>query len=105
MKQEMGSILQLLLPLARDPSNSERSEEADRWDDLQMMLQQLKGVAVTLTQTARTQVSSSLEQTHQAHYGGLKNTADIGHLKTSAFLTTGIIYLCLFQDENLCLEK
>ncbi|CAG13160.1 unnamed protein product, partial [Tetraodon nigroviridis] len=55
MKQEMGSILQLLLPLARDPSSSEGSEGADQRGDLQIMLQQLKGVAETLTQTARAQ--------------------------------------------------
>uniref|UniRef100_H3DPN2 Si:ch211-235m3.5 n=1 Tax=Tetraodon nigroviridis TaxID=99883 RepID=H3DPN2_TETNG len=46
---------QLLLPLARDPSSSEGSEGADQRGDLQIMLQQLKGVAETLTQTARAQ--------------------------------------------------
>lgn len=66
MKQEMGSILQLLLPLARDPSSSEGSEGADQRGDLQIILQQLKGVAETLTQTARAQVSSSLEPTHSS---------------------------------------
>uniref|UniRef100_H3DPN1 Si:ch211-235m3.5 n=1 Tax=Tetraodon nigroviridis TaxID=99883 RepID=H3DPN1_TETNG len=61
MKQEMGSILQLLLPLARDPSSSEGSEGADQRGDLQIMLQQLKGVAETLTQTARAQKNGSKE--------------------------------------------
>lgn len=61
MKQEMEFILQLLLPLAQDLSSSERSEGADQPEDLQIMLQQLKGVAETLTQTARTQVSSGLK--------------------------------------------
>lgn len=80
MKQEMGSILQLLLPLARDLNSSERSEGEDQRDDLQIMLQQLKGVAETLTQTARTQVSSSLKQTHPTPNGRLKSRVGIGHL-------------------------
>lgn len=60
MKQEMKSILQLLLPLAQDLSSSERSEGVDQREDLQIMLQQLKGVAETLTQIPMTQVSRSL---------------------------------------------
>lgn len=91
MKQEMGSILQLLLPLARDLSSSERSEGADQREDLQIMLQQLKGVAIALTQTARTQVSSSLKRTHPTPNGRLKSTAEIGHL---------ITYLCASEFRN-----
>lgn len=72
MKQEMESILQLLLPLARDLSSSEVSQGPDQQEDLQIMLQQLKGVAETLTQMARTQVSSSLKPTHPAPNGSLK---------------------------------
>lgn len=79
MKQEMGSILQLLLPLAQDLSSS---EGVDQREDLQIMLQQLRGVAVALTQTARTQVSSSLKRTHPTPNGRLKSTAKIGHLIT-----------------------
>lgn len=71
MKQEMESILQLLLPLARDLSSSEVPQGPDQQEDLQIMLQQLKGVAESLTQTARTQVSSSLKPTHPAPNGGL----------------------------------
>lgn len=59
MKQELESIFQLLLPLVQEPGNTETSEGADQQEDLRVMLQQLKGVAQTLTQTARTQVSSS----------------------------------------------
>lgn len=91
MKQEMGSILQLLLPLAGDLSSSETPEGADQRGDLQIMLQQLKGVAETLTQTARSQVSSSLKQIHPAPNGALKSTAEIGH---------PIQYLCVFEFWN-----
>lgn len=80
MKQEMGSILQLLLPLARDLNSSERSEGEDQRDDLRIMLQQLRGVAEALTQTARTQVSSSLKQAHPTPNGRLRSTAEISHL-------------------------
>lgn len=59
MKQEMGSILQLLLPLTQDLSSSGRSEVVDPQEDLQAMLLQLKGVAQTLAQTSRSQVSGS----------------------------------------------
>ncbi|XP_017288837.3 BICD family-like cargo adapter 1 [Kryptolebias marmoratus] len=52
MAQEMGSILQLLLPLTRVPSGSERSEVADEPEDLQAMLQRLKGVAQSLAQAS-----------------------------------------------------
>lgn len=57
MKQEMGSILQLLLPLTQDLSSSGRSEVVAPQDDLQAMLLKLKGVAQTLAQTSRSQVS------------------------------------------------
>lgn len=60
MKQEMGSILQLLLPLTQEPNGSERSEVVDQQEDLRAMLHQLKGVARTLAQASRSQVSGAL---------------------------------------------
>ncbi|XP_040901449.1 BICD family-like cargo adapter 1 [Toxotes jaculatrix] len=45
--QEMGSILQLLLPLTQDLNSS---EVLDQQEDLQAMLHRLKGVAKTLAQ-------------------------------------------------------
>ncbi|KAG7221065.1 hypothetical protein INR49_017694 [Caranx melampygus] len=48
--QEMGSVLQLLLPLTREPKNSGRLELLGQQKDLQAMLHQLKGVAQTLAQ-------------------------------------------------------
>lgn len=89
MKQEMGSILQLLVPLAHDQSCSEGSQGPDQQEDLQIMLQQLKGVAETLTQTARAQVSSSLKPTHPTPNGGLKK-------KTVHFIK----YLCVLELRN-----
>lgn len=56
MKQEVGSILGLLLPLTRNPSSPERSEALDQQDDMQAMLLQLKGVAQNLAQVSSTQV-------------------------------------------------
>ncbi|XP_049915304.1 BICD family-like cargo adapter 1 [Epinephelus moara] len=50
--QEMGSILQLLLPLTQELSSSGRSEVTDQQEDLQSMLHQLKGVAQTLAQAS-----------------------------------------------------
>ncbi|KAM3615883.1 uncharacterized protein V6R79_009046 [Siganus canaliculatus] len=55
MKQEMGSILQLLLPLTQKLSSSERSVVWDQQEDLQAMLHQLKGVAQTLAQASSPQ--------------------------------------------------
>lgn len=52
MAQEMGSILQLLLPLTRVQDGSERSEVKDDPEDLQAMLHQLKGVAQNLAQAS-----------------------------------------------------
>ncbi|XP_034723421.1 BICD family-like cargo adapter 1 isoform X2 [Etheostoma cragini] len=60
IKQEMGSILQLLLPLTRELNSSEMSEVVDQQKDLQAMLHQLKGVAQTLAQ------ASSLQELNQA---------------------------------------
>lgn len=85
MKQELESILQLLLPLAPDPSNSERLDVADHQEDLWVMLQQLKGVAQTFAQTAGTQVSGSLKQRRPT-------------------LNSGIKYLHLCQNERVCIE-
>lgn len=53
--QEMGSILQLLLPLTQELSSSGRSEVTDQQEDLQSMLHQLKGVAQTLAQASSPQ--------------------------------------------------
>ncbi|XP_076590448.1 BICD family-like cargo adapter 1 [Chaetodon auriga] len=50
MKQEMGSILQLLLPLTQELNGSGRSEVVDELEDMKAMLHQLKGVARTLAQ-------------------------------------------------------
>ncbi|KAM9358918.1 BICD family-like cargo adapter 1 isoform 2-T2 [Symphorus nematophorus] len=55
MKHEMGSILQLLLPLTQELDSSGRSEVVDRQEDLQAMLLQLKGVAQTLAQASSPQ--------------------------------------------------
>nr|XP_020455775.1 BICD family-like cargo adapter 1 [Monopterus albus] len=52
--QEMGSILQLLLPLAQEVNSSGSSEVIGQQQDLQAMLHQLKGVAQTLAQTSIT---------------------------------------------------
>ncbi|KAA8594267.1 BICD family-like cargo adapter 1 isoform X2 [Etheostoma spectabile] len=60
IKQEMGSILQLLLPLTQELNSSERSEVVDQQEDLQAMLHQLKGVAQTLAK------ASSLQELNQA---------------------------------------
>ncbi|XP_045930471.1 BICD family-like cargo adapter 1 [Micropterus dolomieu] len=51
IKQEMGSILQLLLPLTQELSGSGSSEDMD----LQAMLHELKGVAQTLAQASSPQ--------------------------------------------------
>lgn len=50
MKQEVGSILGLLLPLTQNLSCLEPSEALDQQDDMQAMLLQLKGVAQNLVQ-------------------------------------------------------
>lgn len=56
MKQEVGSILDLLLPLTQNLSGPVRSEALDRQDDMQAMLLQLKGVAQNLAHVSSTQV-------------------------------------------------
>ncbi|XP_062242372.1 BICD family-like cargo adapter 1 isoform X1 [Platichthys flesus] len=48
--QEMGSILQLLLPVIQDPNCKAESDFPDQRDDLQAVLLRLKGVAQTLAQ-------------------------------------------------------
>ncbi|XP_039986721.1 BICD family-like cargo adapter 1 isoform X2 [Xiphias gladius] len=48
--QEMGSILQLLLPLTQELNSSGRSEALDQQGDLLVLLHQLKRVAQTLAQ-------------------------------------------------------
>ncbi|XP_073342677.1 BICD family-like cargo adapter 1 [Pagrus major] len=55
MKQEMGSILQLLHPLTQELSSPGRSGVVDQQEDLQAMLHQLKGVAQTLAQASSPQ--------------------------------------------------
>ncbi|XP_034404712.1 BICD family-like cargo adapter 1 isoform X3 [Cyclopterus lumpus] len=62
--QEMGSILQLLLPLTQKLNSSGRSEVVDQQEDLQAMLYQLKGVAQTLALT------SSPQELNQAFVDG-----------------------------------
>ncbi|AWO99037.1 putative bicaudal D-related protein 1-like [Scophthalmus maximus] len=57
--QEMVSILQLLLPLTREPSSPARSDSLDQQDDLQAMLHRIKGVAQTLAQGSSPQVGES----------------------------------------------
>lgn len=59
MKQEMGSILQLLLPLTQELSSPGRSEVVDQQEDLEAMLHQLKGAAQTLAQGSGPKVSAS----------------------------------------------
>lgn len=58
MKQEVGSILGLLLPLTQNLSCLEPSEALDQQDDMQAMLLQLKGVAQNLVQVSSPQVNS-----------------------------------------------
>lgn len=53
--QEMGSILQLLLPLTQELNGARASEDTDQQGDLQAMLYRLKGVAQTLAQTSSPQ--------------------------------------------------
>lgn len=53
--QEMGSILQLLLPLTQELNGARASEDTDQQGDLQAMLCRLKGVAQTLAQTSSPQ--------------------------------------------------
>lgn len=57
--QEMGSILQLLLPLTQKVNGSGRSGVLDQQEDLQAMLHRLKGVAQTLAQASSPEVSES----------------------------------------------
>ncbi|XP_068173439.1 BICD family-like cargo adapter 1 isoform X2 [Antennarius striatus] len=52
MKQEMGSILQLLLPLTQELNSSEGTEVVDQQEGLQVMLHQLKAIAQTLAQAS-----------------------------------------------------
>ncbi|XP_033953804.1 BICD family-like cargo adapter 1 [Pseudochaenichthys georgianus] len=53
--QEMGSILQLLLPLTQHLNSSGGSEVVGQQEDLKAMLLQLKGAAQTLAQASNTQ--------------------------------------------------
>lgn len=53
--QEMGSILQLLLPLTQELNGARASEDTGQQGDLQAMLYRLKGVAQTLAQTSSPQ--------------------------------------------------
>ncbi|XP_074498076.1 BICD family-like cargo adapter 1 [Sebastes fasciatus] len=58
--QEIGSILQLLLPLTQELNSSEGPEVVDQQEDLQAVLHQLKGVAQTLA------LASSPQELNQA---------------------------------------
>ncbi|XP_071352886.1 BICD family-like cargo adapter 1 isoform X2 [Trachinotus anak] len=53
--QEMGSILELLLPLTQELNSPGRSEVLDQQEDVQAMLRRLKGVAQTLAQESSPQ--------------------------------------------------
>ncbi|KAK5868599.1 hypothetical protein PBY51_009599 [Eleginops maclovinus] len=53
--QEMGSILQLLLPLTQDLNSSGGPEVVDQQEDLKSTLHQLKAVAQNLAQLSSTQ--------------------------------------------------
>uniref|UniRef100_A0A8C5G3W9 BICD family-like cargo adapter 1 n=1 Tax=Gouania willdenowi TaxID=441366 RepID=A0A8C5G3W9_GOUWI len=55
MTQEMGSILQLLLPLTPDVNPSRRLQGGGPQEDVQVMLLRLKAVAETLAQASGTQ--------------------------------------------------
>lgn len=55
IKQEMGSILRLLLPLTQQVNSTERADLSDHQENLQAMLLQLKGVAQTLAQVSGSQ--------------------------------------------------
>ncbi|XP_070685667.1 BICD family-like cargo adapter 1 isoform X2 [Pempheris klunzingeri] len=57
IKEEMGSILHLLLPLTQELSSSGASEVVDQEEDLRATLHQLKGVAQTLAQTSSPQLN------------------------------------------------
>ncbi|CAJ1065531.1 BICD family-like cargo adapter 1 [Xyrichtys novacula] len=59
IKQEMGSILELLLPVAQQLNGSVGSEVTANEDTLQAMLLQLRGVAQTLAQERSTQELNS----------------------------------------------
>lgn len=54
--QDVGSVLQLLLPLTQEVSSAGRPEVTEQQEDLQVMLRQLKGVAQTLAQAHSPQV-------------------------------------------------
>ncbi|XP_069546063.1 BICD family-like cargo adapter 1 [Brachyistius frenatus] len=87
--QEMGSILQLLLPLTQDRSSSGRSEVMDQQEDLRTMLHRLKGVAQTLAQTSSPQ---------ELNLGFVDRTGDhCGNLSTAQELRDQNIQL---QQEN-----
>lgn len=86
LTQEMGSILQLLLPLTRDQSSS---DVMDGQEDLQAVLHRLKGVAQTLSR------ASSLQE---VNLGFVERTADhCGNLSTAQELKDQNIQL---QQEN-----
>ncbi|XP_047450825.1 BICD family-like cargo adapter 1 isoform X2 [Mugil cephalus] len=87
MTQEMGSILQLLLPLTQPPNSSGMSEVAGQHGDLQAMLHRLKGVAQTLAQTSSSQ---------ELNLGFVDRTGDqCGNLSAAQEL----------RDQNVKLQK
>uniref|UniRef100_A0A8D3EB52 Bicaudal D-related protein 1-like n=1 Tax=Scophthalmus maximus TaxID=52904 RepID=A0A8D3EB52_SCOMX len=73
--QEMVSILQLLLPLTREPSSPARSDSLDQQDDLQAMLHRIKGVAQTLAQGSSPQELNLAFVDRMADQCGNRSTA------------------------------
>ncbi|MED6254066.1 hypothetical protein ATANTOWER_014435 [Ataeniobius toweri] len=73
--QEMGFILQLLLPLTRGLSNSDVMDEQQ---DLRAMLHRLKGVAQTLSQASSLQeVNLGFVDRMSDHYGNLSAAQEL----------------------------
>ncbi|XP_063349656.1 BICD family-like cargo adapter 1 [Pelmatolapia mariae] len=78
LTQEMGSILQLLLPLTQELNGSEQSEVADQQEDLKAMLHRLKGVTQTLSQASRPQeLNQGFVETTGDESGNLSMTQEL----------------------------
>lgn len=73
----MGSILQLLLPLTQELNGSEQSGVADQQEDLKAMLHRLKGVAQTISQASRPQVSCAHTNSKWGRERKRKQKADL----------------------------
>ncbi|XP_005455889.1 BICD family-like cargo adapter 1 isoform X1 [Oreochromis niloticus] len=78
LTQEMGSILQLLLPLTQELNSSEQSGVADQQEDLKAMLHRLKGVAQTISQASRPQeLNQGFVETMGDESGNLSTTQEL----------------------------